>query len=216
MATIGTLQAYFELVTSEYADLPKFKATLTALLSSFSNCISLLQNLYKYFEIDTAVGDQLTKLGNLVGVSRSVLEPITGVYFSLDDPNLGLDQGIMQGPFDPVSGLVALPDEHYRQIVKMNIALHHVEATTANIVSIVEPLLAPAKLLIFDMNNCSVFWALTAPPADPIYAQLFPLGYFNAAPAGVQVFGDVILTNAIFGFDVENSVISGLDVGYMI
>jgi hypothetical protein len=54
-----------------------------------------------------------TKVGIWVGISRFLKTPLSGVYFSLD-VFPGLDQGTLQGPFDPTTGLTVLPDDSYR------------------------------------------------------------------------------------------------------
>ena len=121
MTTPGTLDYYLGLITSEYSSQPNAMATVEAVVQPKVDTIAFLQNLWQYFQLDSAVGDQLDKLGAWLGVSRNVSETLTGVYFELDSSTLGLDQGSMQGEFDPSTGLVSLPDDTYRKIIGIDI-----------------------------------------------------------------------------------------------
>src|SRR5208282_2153371 len=193
----GTLQYYLTSLTSEYVAQPNFIATITALTNPFAQTINLTENLYTYFNLNTAVGDQLTKLGNWAGVSRNIQQPLSGVYFSLDSNTLGLDQGSMQGEFDPSSGLVSLPDDSYRQIVQMNITINKSNGTKIELYNAISPLLTPAQLIIQGDNNNNVFYGLLGTPNNSLFWQLFQQGYFSFTSAGVGVTGNVIHFNAI-------------------
>src|SRR5208282_2294706 len=193
----GTLQYYLTSLTSEYVAQPNFIATITALTNPFVQTINLAENSYQYFNLNTAVGDQLTKLGNWAGVSRNVQQPLSGVYFSLDSNTLGLDQGSMQGEFDPSTGIISLPDDSYRQIVQMNIALNKSNGTKIELYNAISPLLTPAQLIIQGDNNNNVFYGLLGTPNNSLFWQLFQQGYFSFTSAGVGVIGSVVHFNAI-------------------
>jgi len=218
--TPGTLSYYLSLVTSEYANQPNFMATLTDLITPFVNTIALAEGMYQYFNINTAVGDQLTKLGEWLNIPRSVEQPVPNVYFSLDSTTLGLDQGSMFGPGDSLFGLVALPDNIYSQILQAFIAIWNTNPTKANYYAALSPLFAPAQLVIQGDNANNLFYGLTSQPNNAVIAYLFTQGYFGVAPAGVNAYGFNISGTTtpvpFFGLDLENSVISGLDVGFMV
>jgi Protein of unknown function (DUF2612) len=220
VGTPGTLAYYLSLVTSEYADQPNFIATLTNLITPFTQVIELAQGMNQYFNITTATGDQLTKLGQWLNISRGVQEPIDNVYFSLDSATLGLDQGSMFGPGDSLTGLVSLPDDIYREIIKAYIYIYNNSPTKENYYIALEPLFTPAQLIIQGDNANNLFYGLTSTPTNALITYLFTQGYFNFAPAGVGTYGYNIssTTTAVpfFGLDVENSAIAGLDIGWMI
>ncbi|RUT64887.1 hypothetical protein CKG00_17310, partial (plasmid) [Morganella morganii] len=52
-------------------------------------------------------------MGEWTGISRYISTPITGVYFSLDMDDIGLDQGVWKREFDADSGFTELDDETY-------------------------------------------------------------------------------------------------------
>jgi hypothetical protein len=210
-------QYYLSLLTSEYNQQPNAVDTVLISVQPFADSILFLQGLPAYFELATAVGDQLTKLGNLIGVARYVETPITGVYFALDSSTLGLDQGSMQGEFDPTEGLTEIPDDIYRMLVEVQIKLNRWNGTIPALYTALNPLLS--GLVIQDFGNNTMFYGLTQTQSNPVINQLFLDGYFSLAPAGVQVLPPAISSPSgtpFFGLDAENSAIAGLDVGYMI
>jgi len=216
-APIYSVPYYLEYITSEYNQQPNFVTVFNVSIQPFSDTILFLQNLPAYFELATAVGDQLTKLGQLIGVSRYVQTPLTGVYFSLDSSTLGLDQGSMQGEFDPSSGLTIIPDNIYLSLIKVAILLNKWDGTIPSLYAALNPLLT--NLVIQDFGNNQMFYGLTSTQSVPFLTQLFLNGYFGLAPAGVQVLAPVISTpngTPFFGLDAETSAVSGLDVGYSI
>ena len=212
-----SIQYYQNLLTSEYISDQDTLDTISLSVQPFSDTISLLQNLYESFELNNAVGDQLTRLGYLVGVSRYVNVPLTGIYFSLDSATLGLDQGSMQGPYDPTSGLTALPDDIYLSIIQATILLNTWDGSIPGLDKALNPLLE--GLVIWDSGTREMFYGLTTTQTIPILTEMFLQGYFSLAPAGVSVLPPVITTpngTPFFGLDAETVSVSGLDTGYMI
>lgn len=212
-----SIQYYQNLLTSEYISDQDTLDTISLSVQPFSDTISLLQNLYESFELNNAVGDQLTRLGYLVGVSRYVNVPLTGIYFSLDSATLGLDQGSMQGPYDPTSGLTALPDDIYLSIIQATILLNTWDGSIPGLYKALNPLLE--GLVIWDSGTREMFYGLTTTQTIPILTEMFLQGYFSLAPAGVSVLPPVITTpngTPFFGLDAETVSVSGLDTGYMI
>lgn len=212
-----SIQYYQNLLTSEYISDQDTLDTICLSVQPFSDTISLLQNLYESFELNNAVGDQLTRLGYLVGVSRYVNVPLTGIYFSLDSATLGLDQGSMQGPYDPTSGLTALPDDIYLSIIQATILLNTWDGSIPGLYKALNPLLE--GLVIWDSGTREMFYGLTTTQTIPILTEMFLQGYFSLAPAGVSVLPPVITTpngTPFFGLDAETVSVSGLDTGYMI
>jgi len=212
-----SIEYYQNLLTSEYISDQDTLDTISLSVQPFSDTINLLQNLYKSFQLNNAVGDQLTRLGYLVGVSRYVNTPLTGVYFSLDSATLGLDQGSMEGPYDPTSGLTALPDDVYLSIIKAAILLNTWDGSVPGLYAALNPLLK--GLVIWDSGTREMFYGLTTTQDIPILTEMFLQGYFSLAPAGVLLLPPVITTpngTPFFGLDAETVSVSGLDVGYLI
>ena len=214
----GVVTGYLNLVTNEHQDKPKFMATLAATLQPFADLNAVLDNFSALFDVDCAVGAQLDVVGQWVGRSRYLSVPLTGVYFSFDTVGVGFDQGVWQGPYDPTTGLTTLPDEPYRTLLKATIAANHWDGTVPGAYTVWNTLFMGTGygILIIDHQDMSMDVALTGNMPDAVTLSLFTGGYLSLRPAGVRI--NNFITPSVsgvpyFGFDIENSNISGFDVG---
>jgi len=218
MTVPPTVEGWLSLVTSAHSDKPKFIASLTAFLQPLADNVEVLDSFSQAFDLDIAQGVQLDVIGQWVGVTRYLTTPLTGVYFSLDDPNLGLDQGSLQGPFDPVNGLTVLPDDAYQNLLRARIAANHWDGTIPNAYEIFAIVFQSRGfgLLIQDGQDMTMIYALTGPQPDAVTLQLFIQGYLALKPAGVTIsnfFTPGVPNAPYFGLDSEGTAIAGLDVG---
>lgn len=214
----GDVTPYLNLFTSEHQPRPNFLEVASTLLQPLTDIQVLLASFTTLFDKDLAVGQQLDTVGQWVGVSRNLSVPITGVYFSLDSTTLGLDQGVMQGPFDPTTGLISLPDDEYRVLINATIALNQWDGTIPGAYAALALVFGTSgnQILIFDLGSMHMALGLIGPGLTPILQALFIGGYLNIRPSGVAL--DTHYTPGVpgapyFGLDAETSVVSGLDVG---
>jgi Protein of unknown function (DUF2612) len=206
--------AYINLITSEHNQQPNFISMIAGTIGPLLDIMDALNGIPNLFDIDTAQGQQLDFIGQWVGFSRGLQVALTGVYFSLDDALLGLDAGVMQGPFDPSTGLVNLPDDEYRLVLKAKIAENHWDGSIPSAYAAYDSIFAPTgnSVAIFDEGGMHMALGLLGPTPTPLTLALFAGGYVTLRPSGVQI--DAYYTGApFFGFDQENAIISGLDVG---
>lgn len=171
----GDPTPYLNLVTSEHRDQPDFIATLTAVLQPFADLQTVMSSFPTLFDIDVAVGVQEDAVGKWVGVSRNLNEPLTGVYFELDSATLGLDQGILQGPFDPTSGIVQLPDDVYRQLLQAEVLNNSWDGTVTEAYAIWKtlfpdtlPSLVPTELVDFTTNYVN---GVVYPSSEAVFSR---------------------------------------------
>ncbi len=216
--SVGDISKYMALVTSEHNDKPKFMALLATLVQPIADIAALLKSMPGLFDLDTAVGDQLDIVGLWVGVTREIKVPLQNVYFSLDTVGLGLDEGTLQGLFDPTTGLLSLPDEAYRTLLRARIASNHWDGTIPGAYSAWNALFEGTGfgILIQDGNNMSMVYALTGPVPDAVTPALFTGGYLSLKPATVRISNYITpaIPNApYFGIGLENAAIAGLDTG---
>src|ERR1700748_1781388 len=96
---MASLDYYLSLITSEYRYQPKFRAWISVLLQGLVDAQNVVASFPALFDLDVAVGDQLDKLGEWIGVGReiTVVEP---TWFSWGVAGLGWGQGRWQSPFD--------------------------------------------------------------------------------------------------------------------
>jgi len=75
------------------------------------------------FDLDTAVGDQLDKTGEWIGLTRFIAEPLAQNWFSWGVPGAGWSQAEWKHAFAPAgSQLYRLDDMHYRTLLKARVA----------------------------------------------------------------------------------------------
>lgn len=210
----GNIESYINLITSAHANKPNFVAVMSTLLQPFADQIQQLQSIK--FDIDTSVGQQLDFIGQWVGISRNLEEPLTDVYFALDTAGLGFDQGTWLGPFDPTTQLDALPDDAYRTLLRVRIANNQWDGTVPGAYSFMEAVFPGNTFFIQDNQDMTILEGVAGPvPLTAVTMALLEGGYLSIKPAGVGITYYVFpsVPGPIFGFDLETPVISGFDVG---
>lgn len=217
-AMTAQLTDYTSLITSEHADKPKFMAMVSLLAQWGVDRRNLLASIPGLFDVDNAVGQQLDWTGQWIGQSRNIKTPLTGVYFSFDTAGVGFDQGTWFGPFDPTTGLTSLPDDSYRTLLYATIAANNWDGTVPGAYTAWNTIFQPLgyQILISDNQDMSMNITLIGPTPDAVTLALFTEGYLNLRPAGVLLntyYTQSIPDVPVFGFDVENTSISGFDVG---
>lgn len=207
---------YTSLITSEHADKPNFMAMVSAVAGCFVDLQNLLLSVPGGFDLENAVGAQLDDVGLWVGVSRNIQTPLGGVYFSLDVNGLGFDQGVWQGPFDPSQGVTSLDDGTYRLLLKTRIGANHWDGTVETAISILNSIFnSDTQVFLQDNADMSITIGVVGKAPNAVFNALLTSGYIPLKPSTVRI--NYVFTSApgapIFGFDVENQYISGLDVG---
>ena len=207
---------YAALITSEHADKPKFVATVSAVATCFAGATNAADALPTSFDLDTAIGAQLDAIGLWVGLSRQVAVTLA-VYFSFDVPGLGWDQGSIYSPGNQSTGLTALDDETYRTLLRAKIGANNWDGTLASFNAILGAVFAPLGIIAVATDNqdmtMTVYLVGNAPSA--ILAAVLADGYLALKPEGVLITGFLSITNPLFGFDIENQIVSGFDVGHL-
>ena len=216
--SLGDVTTYLNLVTSEHRNKPNFIAFLTAVLQPLVDTQAVLLTMSGLYDLDVAVGQQLDVVGQWVGASRNLSVPLIGVYFAFDMANIGFDQGTWYGPFDPTSGLVSLPDDAFRTLIRATIAANHWDGTINGAYAAWNILFAGTGIgiLIQDLGDMHMLFALTGPVPDAVTLALLEGGYLSLVPAGVQVdnyYSPSVPDTPYFGFDAQNSNVAGFDTG---
>lgn len=215
------MSKYVDLITSYHASKPLFVQHVDLSTRPLVDAASTMAGMTAAFDIDTAVGVQLDIIGEWVGRSRVVSEPITGVYFSFDTDGLGFEQGVWQGPYDPDSGFTKLSDEVYRVILKAKIAINNWDGTNDSLPDILNTALAGSGLAMQIIDNQDMTISVIVFPetdiADVSRELLAAIrqGYLTVKAAGVLA-GSIITPSTgtqMFGFDLDNEYFAGFDTG---
>lgn len=185
---MSNINDYLGLITSEHQDKPKFLATVQASVEAFVGLQNTLFSLPGNFDIDTAIGVQLDVLGEWIGRSRYVSKPITGVYFEWDgDGSLGWQKGVWQGQFDPSSGIVSLPDENYRTLLKAKIVANSWSGSIQDAYAIWASIFKGTGIFIQDNQNMTMVIGIVGQYLDALSLALLVQGYIPIKPEGVGI-----------------------------
>ena len=190
---------------------------IAALCQPFVDGQAVLNAMPAGYDIDLAVGVQLDTVGQWVGESRNIQEPLTGVYFSLDITGLGLDQGYLQGPYDPSTGVVSLDDETFRTLLYAKVANNQWAGTVPSVYGVLAPVFPGGVVVLQDNSDMSMFIGVIGTTLNAAVTAMLENGLLDLKPVGVRIAGYIVSpTLPIFGLDVENSTISGLAVGSLV
>ncbi len=216
------MSKYTDLITNYHAGKPLFVSHVDLSTRPLTDISSATTALIKAFDIDTAYGNQLDILGQWIGRTRIVEEPITGIYFSLDTDGIGFDQGVWRGPYDPLEGFTNLSDDVYRIVLKTKIAINQWDGTNGTLPAILDIALAGSgvNMEIVDNQDMTITLLFFAENGiDAVSKEIIAIvkmGYLTVKAAGVYS-GENITTpsvgNKLFGFDTQNDYVSGFDAG---
>jgi hypothetical protein len=181
---------YKNLITSEHRDKPKFMAWLTAVLQVFIDVQTCAESLSEAFDVDHAVGVQLDIVGAQIGAKRTVSFQPTGSV-------------------SPV-----LDDDTYRILIKATIARNHWDGKMASFLTAWEGIFPGGRIRVQDNLDMSVDVTLSG-VFTSIVQDLISHDMIVPRPEGVKV-NYYIGTEPFFGFNADDTHISGFDGGHWV
>lgn len=181
------IASYMELITSEYAEQPLFNAYIQAFLDQDLPIDQCMNKFNDIFNLDTAVGDQLDKLGSYVALTREL--PVV-------DPDI------------PAS----LPDEYFREVIKARIRANFWNGTNEQLIELIDVTFPDAKYEILDNQDMTLQIVMINHSATPTMIALLFNGYIIPKPAGVLT-TFTIMDHPLFGWDSDTGFVKGWDQG---
>lgn len=178
--TVINTQYYLDLITSEHANKPKYRAWMEVLLTPFIDAINLNKNIKSAFFIQTATGVQLDTIGKWLNLPRQV-------------------------DFEPTNGSSSiLSDKYYRIILKAKIVKNLWKGTVEDFYNMWQVLFNGEDLQIYLADNQSmdyvvVTWDSTT--QDSMISDLLSHGYLIPKPAGLGILYNDLDPDEILGFD---------------
>lgn len=179
---------YLSLLTSEYRLAPNLNKNLASVLQLFADVQSCNATMTEEFDLDFAKGVQLDSRGEIAGVARTVTFQPTGSV-------------------SPI-----LDDDTYRLLIKATIANNQWDGEQGSLYTIWESLFPGGKIVVNDNQNMSATIIISG-GFSSIVQDLIVNGLIVPQSEAVQY--TFVLSNLpVFGLDLNNDFIAGLDVGH--
>ena len=178
---------YIDLITSEHHSKPKYKSYVKKFLDMLSPVVSCYNEYDVLFVLDTAKGDQLDNIGDLVGIGRNL-------------------------PTDNQNIPSTLNDEYYRRVIRSRIYFNHWDGTRESLEKIIDNNFPGLSYELVDDQDMSYEITIIDPDSDPVVVALLEEGYILPKPSGVRVNYNVIST-PYFGWDEDTNFIKGWEQG---
>lgn len=214
---MGTKVDYTKYITGAHRDKPKFVETVALTAGAINAVSETLLSLIDAHFIDTAVGKQLDTLGEWIGQSRYIKEPLDDVYFTWDkNIDTGWESGLIWDTYSPMSGITRLDDGSYRYLLKMFIAVNHWRGNINDAYDIWQATFGNDNFVIItDHQDMSIDIGFSGQLPAPVKAMI-RAGIQPFKPEGVRV--NTYFVNGgngpMFGWDIANDAINGWELGY--
>lgn len=135
---------------------PKYTNYLRLMLQPHIDAANLAVKMPSLFDLDTAVGDQLDKVGERVGQGRVVKFPLVSPYFAWDSGDTrGWDRAPWKGPYDDPYGYGVLDDETYRRLLRARIKANTWDGTVPGAQAILDTFFIDpeTRVIVEDRGN---------------------------------------------------------------
>lgn len=186
---MADISDYTSKIPSANIGKPLFVAFLGMALQPFVDQINLAESVPELFDLDVAVGDQEDIVGEWLNLSRSLRAPLAGVYFSFDTVGVGFDQGVWYNSSLPLTGVINLDDETYRDFLKLKVRANTWDGSmgdaNAALVEVFGSQGDPPVVWITDNFDMTQTYHITAAPHSALLEQLTLGGYMPFRPSGV-------------------------------
>ncbi len=187
---MASLDDYLSLIPQANRQKPNFVAVLTAVVQPMVDNRVLMESIAQRLDLFSASGTALDMIGDWIGLARDLRAPIIDVYFSFDDATVGFDQGIWYNSSMPISGIVELDDETYRQMLQVKIAANNWDGSmgeaNASLVQVFGSQGDPPVVWLTDNFDMSETMHIDSGPHSALLEQLVLGGYFPFKPQGVR------------------------------
>lgn len=159
--------------TSQFKNGSRLEAVVKALIQPLNGNQAALLQLLNDRWLDTAVGQQLDGIGDIVGLPRQI-DNVTYVQFFgfVGQPGIaGFGVGRLRRAYEStIGGSTTLLDPEYRRLLYWKIAINNGHGTAPEIIAALKPILQVTRVVVQDMGNAKIaVWVNRLPgAADPL------------------------------------------------
>lgn len=229
------IETYTGRISNYLSGMPKFVASVEASVAPLVDATAFLYELSAHFDIDPnwwptdevqlparsgqtmAIGVQLDAVGKWVNLPRRVFIPVPDPWLRLDDETRGLDEGRFQEPYSFEESLEVLDDDAYRRLLKARIMANSWDGTAEDAYRILTSYFDdPLSLIVVDDHTTGdCIYGISGRIPNRVDLELWGGDYLPLATAGVENIRLVTSVDGepLFGLDVDNEFIGGLDEG---
>lgn len=212
-----TLDEYLHLITSQHRRRPLFRGTAAAAIAPLAAAQGFIDtSMLQAWDLDTAVGVQLDQVGEWIGTTRYIEQPLRDVYFTWNDRVItGWQHGYWQGKYDPDTGVIALGDATYRTVLYAKIASNVWDGTMGTMADIWNNSFGnESHLAVIDHQDMSITLVISGLRRDSLLQYVLMSGRIPLKPEGVRIREYIVNQGRTFGFDADGlGAIGGFDVG---
>ena len=188
---------YVELITPQYQGSSKFLEWIDVLATDMQEVRDVVASMDLAFDLDEAIGDQLSTLGDIIGIGRNITLVLYDLFFSWDDGaspeviSAGWDAGSWrdweEGPI--WSTMSILPDDAYRQILRFKILQNSWKGTLQELYEAWYVIFAGENLLIdiLDHQDMTMSITITGPVIPAVVEYVLAENYLPLKSAGVSI-----------------------------
>lgn len=179
---------YLDLIIPEHQGKPKLRGLLNAVLVHSDDIYDVAVNIDDAYDIETASGQQLDVIAQLVGVNRQVV-------------------------YDPYVGESSILDDYMlRLLIKSKVLQNHWGGGIEDNIERWNDVVKDYTLGIKDNGDMSIDLFLIG-PTNPLLNSLVTHGYIIPKPAGVRV-NYAVSEHPLFAYDMDSSTQKGYDLGW--
>jgi hypothetical protein len=214
-----TVDEYLDRITPWHRGRPNFTSTVEGNVAFPVSLTNFIEELPRHFDIDVAIGKQEDIVGEWVGRSRHISFPLPDAWFSLDDKRRGLDLGVWKDEDNSYvqNALQELDDETYRRLLYAKILANTWDGTTIGATRALQQFFADlgSRVLVTDGQNMVMTVGVAGHVPENVYLSLLANDYIPLKPSGVKFDPRIVSVESysLFGLDVDNEYIQGLDQG---
>lgn len=140
--------------------------------------------------LDTAEGVQLDRIGDIVGLTRTLSNAQIVDFFGFDTQTAvkGFAQARLRRQYEGrYGGTETLPDYEYRLLLRWKIAVNNGHGTAAEIVDALNTILGSQMLRLGDVGNAKIQVVVNGEGAPEYILNNLPSLFMAAAGVGVEV-----------------------------